>query len=85
MIGSLIKKIVGSKNERELKEDPTPCSTDQRAGTKIQPLDAMTELRAKTASSKNGLRKGESLEKILPEAFAVVRETARRTLGRAPL
>ncbi len=39
------------------------------------------ELRAKTVEFKNRLSKGESLDDILPEAFAVVREASKRTLG----
>jgi len=61
------RKLFGSDNERTLK--------------RIQPLQSLTdgELRAKTAEFKEKLAQGASLDDILPEAFAVVREASRRT------
>ncbi|NWG03511.1 MAG: preprotein translocase subunit SecA, partial [Syntrophaceae bacterium] len=80
MIGSLIKKIVGSKNERELKRiQPLVEKINQLEAT-IHPLSD-DQLQAKTSEFRERMEKGESLEEILPEAFAVVRETAKRTLG----
>jgi len=80
MIGSLIRKIVGSKNERELKRiQPLVDQIDQwEARVSLLSED---ELRAKTGQFKERIERGETLEEILPEAFAVVRETAKRTLG----
>ena len=80
MIGSLIKKIVGSKNERELKRIQPIIQRINQIEPKILPLSD-EQLRAKTPEFKERVGQGESLEKILPEAFAVVREAARRTLG----
>jgi preprotein translocase subunit SecA len=80
MIGSLIKKIVGSKNERELKRIQPIIQRINPIEPKILPLSD-EQLRAKTPEFKERVGQGESLEKILPEAFAVVREAARRTLG----
>ena len=80
MIGSLIKKIVGSKNERELKRIQPIVQRINPIEPKILPLND-DQLRAKTAEFKERIDRGESLEAILPEAFAVVREAARRTLG----
>jgi len=80
MIGSLIKKIVGSKNERELKRIQPIIQRINQIEPKILPLSD-EQLRAKTPEFKERVGQGELLEKILPEAFAVVREAARRTLG----
>jgi preprotein translocase subunit SecA len=80
MIGTLIKKIVGSKNERELKRIQPLVQRINQWEAKIRPL-RNDQLRAKTFEFKERIGHGESLDEILPEAFAVVRETARRTLG----
>jgi preprotein translocase subunit SecA len=80
MIGSLIKKIVGSKNERELKRIQPLVDQINQWEPKISPLSD-DQLRAKTSEFKERIGRGESVEGILPEAFAVVRETAKRTLG----
>jgi preprotein translocase subunit SecA len=80
MIGALIKKIVGSKNERELKRIQPIVQRINQIEPKILPLSD-DQLRAKTSEFKERIGRGESLEEILPEAFAVVREAARRTLG----
>ncbi len=80
MIGSLIKKIVGSKNERELKRIQPFIEKINQLEPKISPL-ADDRLLAKTSEFKERIERGESVDEILPEAFAVVRETAKRTLG----
>jgi len=80
MIGSLIKKIVGSKNERELKKIHPMVQRINQLEPTILPL-SNDQLRAKTSEFKERIDRGESLDEILPEAFAVVREAARRTLG----
>jgi preprotein translocase subunit SecA len=80
MIGSLIKKIVGSKNERELRRIQPLVQQINQMEPKITPLSD-DQLRAKTLEFKERLNRGASLEEILPEAYAVVRETAKRTLG----
>ncbi|WP_029917559.1 preprotein translocase subunit SecA [Pelobacter seleniigenes] len=80
MIGSLVKKIVGSKNERDLKKL-------QPAVQKINDLEADfeklsdAELQAKTEHFRGRLTAGETLDDLLPEAFAVVREASKRVLG----
>ncbi|KUJ89699.1 MAG: preprotein translocase subunit SecA [Thermoanaerobacter thermocopriae] len=78
MLG-LVEKIFGSYSEREVKRlepiaDKVLSYEDQMARL----TDA--ELRAKTDEFKNRLKNGETLDDILPEAFAVVREAAWRTL-----
>jgi preprotein translocase subunit SecA len=80
MIGSLIKKIVGSKNERELKRIQPLIGRINQFEPKINPLSD-DRLLAKTSEFKERIERGESIDEILPEAFAVVRETAKRTLG----
>jgi preprotein translocase subunit SecA len=80
MIGKVLKKIFGSKNERELK----------RLGKLVVGINAFepaleklsdSELANKTIEFRARLEKGETLDQLLPEAFACVRESARRTLG----
>ncbi len=80
MIGNLIKKIVGSKNERELKRLQPFIQRINQFEPEILPLSD-DQLRAKTSMFKERIERGEALEEVLPEAFAVVRETAKRTLG----
>jgi preprotein translocase subunit SecA len=80
MLGSLIKKIVGSKNERELKRIQPTVQRVNEFEPKLLPLSD-DQLRAKTSEFKERADRGESLDELLPEAFAVVREAARRTLG----
>jgi len=79
----LLDKIFGSYSDRELKKIYPIVD-------KIEALDAeysaMTdaELKAKTAEFKARLQKGETLDDILPEAFATVREASWRVLGMKP-
>jgi preprotein translocase subunit SecA len=80
MIGSLIKKIVGSKNERELRRIQPLIDRINEMEPKISPLRD-DQILAKTSEFKERIERGELIEEILPEAFAVVRETAKRTLG----
>jgi preprotein translocase subunit SecA len=80
MIGSLIKKIVGSKNERELRRIQPLVDQVNQWEPKVSPLSDH-ELQAKTVQFKERVERGESIDEILPEAFAIVRETAKRTLG----
>jgi len=83
MLGSMLKKVVGSKNDRELKR----LSVIVREINDLEP--AMTaasdeELKAKTPYFKEKLSNGAEPEDILPEAFAVAREAARRTVQMRP-
>ncbi len=80
MIGNLIKKIVGSKNERELKRIRPLVHQINEFEAGVRELTD-EQLRAKTPEFKEKISQGASLEDLLPEAFATVRETARRTLG----
>ncbi len=80
MIGTIIKKIVGSKNEREMKRIRPIVQRINALESQMRPLTDH-QLRSKTWEFKERISRGESLDAILPEAFAVVREAARRTLG----
>ena len=80
MIGHLIKKIVGSKNERELKRINPLMQRVSSLEDRIRPLSD-GQLRAKTGEFRERIERGEPLDQILPEAFAVVREVAKRVIG----
>ncbi len=80
MFGSIIKKIVGSKNERELKRMWPIVAKINGLESSIAALSD-DQLRGKTAEFKERHAKGESLDALLPEAFAVCREAGKRVLG----
>ncbi|PLX87543.1 MAG: preprotein translocase subunit SecA [Desulfuromonas sp.] len=80
MIGRLLKKVVGSKNERELKRLQPVVEKINALEDGMQSL-ADAELVAKTDEFKDRLQQGESVDSLLPEAFAVVREASQRVLG----
>jgi len=80
MVGKLIKKIFGSKNERELKRIRPLVVRVNEFESQVSPLRD-DQLRAKTGEFRERVDRGEPLDEILPEAFAVVREAAKRTLG----
>ena len=80
MFNTILTKIVGNHNERELKRiQPLVARINELEGGISQLSDA--DLKSKTPEFKSRLEKGESLDDILPEAFAAVRETGRRTLS----
>jgi preprotein translocase subunit SecA len=79
MIG-LLSKVFGTKNDRELKKLWPMVERINSLEPLISGLSD-EELRAKTDEFKARLEKGETLDEILYEAFAVVRETAKRLLG----
>ncbi len=80
MIGSLVKKLIGSKNDRELKRMWPIVAKINALESQMQALSD-TELQAKTVEFKERHSRGESLDALLPEAFAVCREAGRRVLG----
>jgi len=80
MLNKLLKSIFGSKNERELK----------RMGKNVVRINALEpamqalsdeQLKAKTQEFRDRFQKGESLDDLLPEAFAVVREASSRVMN----
>jgi preprotein translocase subunit SecA len=80
MISSLLKSIFGSRNDRLLKEYRTSIQSINKLEADIAKLSDI-ELRQKTDSFRQRFAQGESLEALLPEAFAVVREASTRVLG----
>ena len=80
MIGNLLKKFFGTQNDRLLKK-LYPIVENVNAFEEKISLLSSDELKAKTEEFRSRLRHGETLDDILPEAFAVVRETAKRVLG----
>src|SRR2546421_2758470 len=80
MLQTLLAKVVGTQNERELKRLRPIVGQVNAFEPQIQAL-ADDELRAKTAEFRERFARGESLDDLLPEAFAVVREAGRRTLN----
>src|SRR5262250_1959346 len=80
MISYILTRIFGSRNERLLKE----YSAAVREINALEPaVSALSDeaLKAKTAEFKERVAKGEELDAILPEAFAVVREAGKRALS----
>jgi len=80
MIGTLLTKVFGSKNDRVLKQIKPIVNKVNELESTIQPLDDAA-LAAKTVEFRERFEKGESLDSLLPESFAVVREAGRRVLG----
>ena len=80
MFAPLLKKLFGSKNEREVKR---MLKTVQFVNAFEEQMVALSDdqLRAKTDEFKARIAKGESLDKLLPEAFAVAREAGKRVMG----
>jgi preprotein translocase subunit SecA len=80
MLKNLAKKILGSRNDRLLKQYRKEVSKINALEPQIQAL-SNTELQAKTAEFKQRLADGEKLDNLLIEAFAVCREASQRILG----
>ncbi len=80
MIGTLAKKVFGTKNDRELKRMGKLVAQINGFESTIKALSD-DELKAKTAEFKQRYVKGETLDAMLPEAFAVCREASRRIMG----
>ena len=80
MIGSILTKVFGSKNERVLKDIQPLVNQINELESQIEHLDD-SALAAKTAEFRQRAEKGESLEDLLPETFAVIREASKRVLG----
>ena len=80
IIDTILAKVIGTQNERDLKRI-RPLIAEINA--KEPEIQALTDegLRAKTVEFRHRLAQGQTLEDLLPEAFAVVREAGRRTLN----
>ena len=80
MLGQMFKAVFGSKNDRELKR----MGKVVKKINELEPsFEALSDdaLQAKTAEFRERHEKGESLDQILPEAFAAVREASKRKMG----
>ena len=77
---AFLDKIFGSESSKALKEIQPIVSKINALESGISALSD-DELKAKTADFRKRLDSGETLDEILPEAFAVVREASKRTLG----
>src|SRR2546427_239819 len=83
MIDAILRKIFGTKHERDVKRMMPTVEATNALEPSVQALgDA--ELRAKTDEFRKRLEAGESVDALLPEAFAVARDAARRTVGMRP-
>ena len=77
---NVIEKVFGTHSERELKRIRPIVDKIESLRPEMQALTD-EELRGKTREYKNRLQEGETLDDLLPEAFATVREAAKRVLG----
>ncbi len=80
MLGSITKKIFGSRNDRLIRQYSKTVEKVNAFEPEMEKL-SNAELQAKTAEFRSRLDNDETLDSLLPEAFAVVREAAKRVLG----
>ncbi len=81
MFGTLVTKVFGSKHDREVKRLAPVVEEINRLADEYQALSD-DDLRAKTIEFRSRLAAGEELDDLLPEAFAAVKDTCRRLVGR---
>ncbi|HEV8689148.1 MAG TPA: preprotein translocase subunit SecA, partial [Ideonella sp.] len=79
MLPKLLTQIFGSRNDRLLKGYRRTVETINALEPKFEALDD-TALKAKTGEFRERLAQGETLDDLLPEAFAAVREAGKRSL-----
>ncbi len=80
MLGRFLTKIFGSKNDRMIKQYRRMVKVINELEATVEPLSD-AELAGKTVEFRERLAQGATLDELLPEAFAVVREAAKRVLG----
>jgi preprotein translocase subunit SecA len=80
MFASIFKKVFGSHNDRLLKKMRKSLSAINALESELEALSD-EQLRAKTDEFKQALEDGKTLESLIPEAFAVVREASKRVYG----
>ncbi|MBB4128051.1 preprotein translocase subunit SecA [Xanthomonas translucens] len=80
MINSLLTRVFGSRNERQLRQLHRIVAKINALEPEMEQLSD-TQLQAKTPELRGRIAGGETLDKVLPEAFAVCREASRRVLG----
>jgi len=83
MLESIARRFFGSKNERDLKRLEPMVQAVNELEPNIKSLSDQA-MKEKTQEFKDRLAKGETVEDLLPEAFALVREASMRTLGMRP-
>ena len=80
MLGALARKLFGSKNQREIKRMTRIVAQINALESEMQALD-LEALKAKRVEFAERVEGGESLDKVLPEAFAVCREVSVRVMA----
>src|ERR1051326_3593239 len=80
MINTLLAKVIGTQNERELKRLRPIAGKINELESSVQGLTD-TQLRDRTGELKGRVSAGASLDEVLPEAFAVAREAGKRVLN----
>jgi preprotein translocase subunit SecA len=83
MLGALLRRILGTSKEREIRR-LEPLLDAVRAHDRRCTAMSNAELRRQTGLLKERLSQGATLDELLPEAFSVVRETAKRVTGMRP-
>ncbi|MCH8168280.1 MAG: preprotein translocase subunit SecA, partial [Proteobacteria bacterium] len=81
--GSLARKVFGSTNDRKIRAAQPTVDAVNALEPEMQALSD-EQIRARTQEFRDRLAAGETIDELLPEAFATVREAARRTLGERP-
>ena len=80
MFAALARRVFGSANDRFIKSLDRTVAAVNALGPQVKDLSD-ADLKARTGWLRDRLQKGETLDDILPDAFATVRESAKRTLG----
>jgi len=80
MFGKILKKVFGTSNDRDLRQMRKIVSKINTLEDHLKTLND-SDLGAQTAVLRERLTNGETLDELLPDAFAVVRETATRVMG----
>ncbi len=83
MLSVIARKLFGSRNDRILRRLNKRVNLINKLEPEFEALSD-EQLKAKTAEFRDRLEKGETLEQLLPEAFATVREASKRVLGLRP-
>ena len=83
MVGGIFVKVFGTKNGRELKRMSKLVAQVNACEPQMQALSD-DDLKAKTVEFRRRIDSGETIDDLLPEAFAAVREAAQRVLGQRP-
>ena len=81
MLSNVLKKVFGSKNDREIKKIQPVLEEINQNFEQFEKLSD-EQLQAKTQEFKDRIEKGETLDELLPEAFAVVKQACKRMVGK---